>query len=165
MTETNKKPKPSVPGSFLPPFLFWFAIIVFLFSSLPNQTLEQFGGGLKDFRDTYAFILTPLTLLLICAAGLCFEGRKKRIALNKLNNLSPCEKKILAGYLAKNSLSIHIDEKDEGISGLQQFHVIKRQFFTKRGIDISDSYKIEPWLLGHLKKHPEILGEGVKTMS
>lgn len=138
-------------------FLFALAFLLFIFSTLPDQALEGVGVGVKDFRNKYIFVTAPSSFFLIAFVALGFERGQRKLARKKLTMLTSAEKKVLAKYMAENTLSLELKETDKGVAGLMQGHVIKRQFITHRKIEFYKNYKIKPWILEHLKKHPEII--------
>lgn len=138
-------------------FMFGLAILFFLFSTIPDQSLEGLGVGIKDFRNQYAFIFAPASLLLICFVALGFERGQKKMARKKLTMLNTAEKKILAKYRAENTLSLELKETDKGVIGLMQGQVVRKQFINHRKIEFIKNYKIKPWILEYLNKHPEVI--------
>jgi len=127
--------------------------------------------GVTEFLASYRMwvgVVFLVALLIVLARF--FERAGRRIARwwrtrrslkrwkERLENLSPAEATVLAGYIHGKTRTLYFLPTDGVIGGLEAEHIIFRA--SNMGDMINGfAYNIQPWALKHLKKHPGLLSE------
>jgi len=151
-----------------PRYLFAATLVSGTALFLPNDMVNELG--LTALRNLYRPWLGGVFLVaggLLAAHGLTAITiwlRKEitfrldlRRAKQRLHDLTPDEKKLLAKYLINNTRTQIFPYSDGVVSELEALVIIRRASDLGTLLD-GFPYNIQPWAWKHLRKHPELVG-------
>jgi hypothetical protein len=144
-----------------------FSVGVLLFAPVEFLDLIGVTRFVNGFRMWIGFaFLISAALLLARAGASVFRDATLRVRQRwilkrrqrRLHQLTPSEKRALAGYIADDTRTQYFQLEDGVIQGLAAECVIARA--ASVGSIISGfAYNIQPWAWDYLKLHPQLLGD------
>lgn len=115
----------------------------------------RFWFGLTFLISTSLLIVHAIKFIYLSIINLKDNYNNKKIRIERLKNLTPKEKNILANYFSGNTRSQTLDYTDGTVRELELMQIIYRSSEVSR-IGAKFSYNIQPWAWDYLKKNPDL---------